>query len=252
RGDTPRLAGVSSFGFSGTNAHVVIEEAPPPATSPAAWHRPRHVVCLSGRSDDALEQTRIHVAHAAAGLPPAEIRHAAHTLNTGRPAWQARSAWIAGEGDDLQNVLNNPPVARGTVRAPVRVAFLFPGQGAQFHGMGRDLYESHPVFRAVINECREAAAGLLDRDLMDVLTGTDERLVGLTRYTQPALFAIEIALARLWQDWGVEPAWVLGHSLGEYAAACVAGLWPVREAMALVVERGRLMEEHGRGGAMLA
>jgi acyl transferase domain-containing protein/acyl carrier protein len=266
RGDAPRIAGVSSFGFSGTNAHVLIEEAPPARPASASAARPVHLLALSARTEDALrEQVRRYAAHLGVhgDLPIADV---CFTANAGRSHFRHRLGVLAGSTAELRGRLEaqlrgesvagvvDPP--SGKPRAREEAAFLFTGQGAQFVGMGRELYETQPVFRAVMDRCDRILRGLLDRPLVDVLYGGDDagrsRLLDQTAYTQPALFAVEMALASLWRSWGIEPAVVMGHSVGEYAAACVAGVFPLEDGLTLIAHRGRLIQSLPEGGAMAA
>jgi acyl transferase domain-containing protein/pimeloyl-ACP methyl ester carboxylesterase len=270
RGAEPRVAGVSSFGASGTNTHVIVEEAP--AAGPRrpehdhAMERPEHVVTLSARTDAALGALagRYVEALAAAELPLGDL---AFTANTGRAPFAQRLAVRAGSVAELRDLLGRhlagerlSDVWAGTVKGRTRpkVAFLFTGQGSQYAGMARELYDTEPGVRADLDRCDRVLRDHLDQPLLSVLFGEgsgedgDAGLIDQTRYTQPALFAVEYAVARLWMRWGVEPAAMLGHSVGEYAAACVAGVFSLEEGLALVAERARLMDELPAGGAMAA
>jgi acyl transferase domain-containing protein len=255
-----RIAGVSSFGFSGTNSHVVLEEAPAPAAASRTTERPLHIFTLSARSGEAVEQ--LAASHAARLDAAASIGDVCHTANAGRNHFEQRAAIVADSIASLRDGLT--ALAGGRERAGVHravagaaddqpIAFLFTGQGSQYAGMGRELYESQPVFRAVLDRCDEWSRGVLEPSLLSVMHGTaDAALLDETRYTQPALFALEYALAELWQSWGVRPAAVAGHSIGEYVAAVVAGMMPAEDAFRLVLERARLMQELPAGGAMAA
>ena len=251
RGARPRVAGVSSFGFSGTNAHVLVEEAPLPARrdSDPARERPVHVMALSARSDAALlELARAHEAALAELAPDALVADLCHTVNVGRSGLERR-AWALGAtaGElraSLAELRREPARAPRAVRRALerpRPVFMFTGQGAHWPGMGRELFASQPVFRAEIERCSAVLAPLLDLRLEALLF--DEQhgpRQGDARLSPPAAFAFAVALAALWRAWGVEPAAVIGHSLGEYAAACVAGVLDVEHGLRLVAERGRL------------
>ncbi|MFI6099351.1 type I polyketide synthase [Lentzea sp. NPDC051213] len=238
-GPQPRRAGVSGFGMGGTNAHAVLEE--PPSRPPMAASRSRQLLVLSAASEEALEDSRqrlaAHLAHD--GAPLADV---SHTLRTGRRALRHRLAVVAGDRTEACLLLGQPWTGSGDRREAV---FLFPGQGSQYAGMAGQLDQEEPVFRAALDEC----AALVPFDLREVL-GDAERLTR-TRFTQPALFAVEYALAKLWEHWGVRPSAMLGHSVGEYVAACLAGVMSLAEALELVVARGELMDRLP-GGAMLS
>ncbi|MFP5289364.1 MAG: type I polyketide synthase, partial [Thermoanaerobaculia bacterium] len=223
---TPRRAGVSSFGIGGTNAHVVLEEAPRPVSSPSA--RKRHLLVLSARSEEALDAATERLAPYLERYDLADI---AWTLGTGRHSFTERRFLVApGRGESGR-----------AEPGPRSVAFLFSGQGSQYPGMGRGLYEEEPVFRHWIDR----AAELLG---MDLLGASD---LQPTEIAQPALFAFEYALAQQWMAWGITPAALLGHSIGEYVAACLATVVSFEDALRLVALRGRLMQEMPPG-AMLA
>jgi myxalamid-type polyketide synthase MxaC len=258
-----RIAGVSSFGFSGTNAHVVLEEAPPPSPPPAAVDPPRplHLLTLSARSRPTLLALAARYADllgSAGALDPADICFTSHV---GRAHFEHRLVAVGGSSSSLRDVLIRMTAqgeARGGVEghAPAgarrKVAFLFTGQGSQYAGMGRELYDTHPAFRRTLDRCAELLGPHLDRPLLSVMypASGDEPLIDETAYAQPALFALEVALAELWRSWGVEPDAVIGHSVGEYAAAYVAGVFSLEDAVALVAARGRLMQALPRDGEM--
>ncbi|MBP7569537.1 MAG: acyltransferase domain-containing protein, partial [Acidobacteria bacterium] len=256
-----RVAGVSSFGFSGTNAHVVIGEAPGrPVAEAFVPARPLHVLPLSARSDAAVES----LAEAYADLlgrdgPLAEVSRSA---GVGRSHLERRAAVIAGSADEARAELEALAAGRPsltTVRGGVAdsagepVVFLYTGQGGQYAGMGRQLYEQEPAFRAGFDRCAGLFASHLPRPIESVVfpSGPDSPL-DETRYTQPALFCLEYALTEMWRAWGITPSFVMGHSLGEYVAACVAGVLPLEDAVRLVAVRGRLASELVTDGLMAA
>ncbi len=262
-GDGSRLACVSSFGLSGTNAHVVLEQAPPRVAAASPRERPRHLLALSAKSAAALQQLASRYYRYLDSEPTVQLADVAYSANTGRAHFAHRVAVSAETTGELRRKLE--ALARGgeTSRststptdggAAPRVAFLFPGQGAQYVGMGRQLYETQPTFRSAVDRCDALLRPYLEQPLLSVLYPDGAELPWLdeTAYTQPALFAIEYALAELWRSWGIEPTAVLGHSVGGYAAACVAGVFSLADALKLIATRGRLMQALPRGGAMAA
>jgi len=254
-GPTPRRAGVSSFGLGGANAHVVLEEAPAP--EPAAPARPWQLIVLSARSEAALDAASGNLSAWLAGHPEADLADVAYTLQVGRRELRCRRAAVCRDAGEARRALDRREPA-SIVSEPGRpAAFLFPGQGAQHAGMGRGLYATEEVFRRAVDDCAGLLAPRLGRDLRDLLFPAEERreeaerLLGETRFAQPALFVVEHALARLWISWGVRPAAMIGHSLGEYVAACLAGVFSLPDALELVVARGEMMQSLP-GGAMLS
>jgi acyl transferase domain-containing protein/D-arabinose 1-dehydrogenase-like Zn-dependent alcohol dehydrogenase/acyl carrier protein len=247
----PRCAGLSSFGFGGTNSHVILEEAPAAKsaglTPPRQVERPLHLLALSAKSDAALDQLKDRYERHLATQVPA-WPDVCYTANTGRNHFETRMAVIARSSD-----WRDATVIRGSSAPRPKVAFLFTGQGSVYPGMGRELYETLPSYRAAIDRCAQILQPLLDLPLTDVLFGVNppRNLLEETRYAQPALFAVEYALAELWRAWGVEPAVLLGHSLGELVAACIGGVFSLEDGLRLVAERGRLMQD-APPGAMAA
>jgi epothilone polyketide synthase D len=260
RGGTPRMAGVSSFGMSGTNAHVIVEEAPPATAVANQIERPRQVLVLSAKTEHALNEQAARYARRLEGCPEQDWADLCHTAATGRSHFEHRLAVVSATAADAASTLYaigngaEPKGAmRGRAQAHPRVAFLFTGQGSQSVGMGRQLFETQPVYRAALERCRDVLRGDLDRDLLDVMFEEDATgRLDETGYAQPALFAVEYALLQLWRSWGIEPAMVLGHSIGEYVAAYAAGVMGDEEALKLVAARGRLMQALPHGGEMVA
>lgn len=250
-GPTPRRAGVSSFGIGGTNVHVVLEEAPVPRPSAPAsgWQ----VLPLSAQNTTALQQAAqqlaAHLEGAGMGQPLTDI---AHTLQAGRRALPVRGAVVADGLATAVQALRSPEAdfdlaSRVPATAP-EVAFLFPGSGTQHANMALALYRDHPVFREEVDRCCDALRATLGMDLRTLLhpapgdeAAADEQLARI-EYAQPALFIVEYAMARLWMARGVQPAVMLGHSLGEYVAACLAGVFSLEDALRIVAARGRLMQ----------
>ncbi|PON16460.1 hypothetical protein C2W62_18340 [Candidatus Entotheonella serta] len=263
---TPRRAGVSSFGIGGTNPHVVLEEAPTRIPHPSS--RPLHLVVLSAKTDTALEQMTTALSEHLAQMdreaqPEVHLADIAYTTQVGRQAFAHRRVCLGRSLDDVQRALESRASSqvfsshgkRPSV-AP-RVAFLFPGQGAQYVNMGRDLYAHEVVFREAIDQCAERLLPYLDFDLRSVLYPSETQVeaaaarIHQTAVTQPALFTVSYALAKLWMAWGVLPQAMIGHSVGEFVAACLAKVMTLDEALALIAARGQLMQSLP-AGSMLA
>ncbi|HEX8907007.1 MAG TPA: type I polyketide synthase, partial [Longimicrobiaceae bacterium] len=275
----PRRAGVSSFGIGGTNAHVVLEEAP--ARAPSGPSRPWQLLALSARTPNALDAAAARLAEHLRAHPELPLADVAFTLREGRKAFAHRRAVVVRQGEDAAEIVAAATPDRtvaGVVEGESRtVAFLFPGLGDHYPNMARGLYEAEPVFRAEVDRCAEILRPLLGMDLREVMfpgpapsdavptPGFDlRRMLGRdaeadpaaerlnhTEIAQPAVFVVDYALARLWMSWGITPAAVIGHSLGEYAAACIAGILSLEDALALVADRARIIQALP-GGAMLA
>jgi acyl transferase domain-containing protein/thioesterase domain-containing protein/acyl carrier protein len=264
RGARPRFAGVSSFGLSGTNAHVILEEAPAERPSGPAAERAAELVVLSARSKGALNAAAGRLREHIEAHPSQGLGEVACGLATTRSPLEHRLAVAATSREGLRASLEAAAAgrtpagtARGVARAPgVKLAFLFTGQGAQTPGMGRGLEAAWPAFRDALDACTTLFDRELDRPLREVMWAepgsAEAALLDQTGYTQPALFAVEYALAALWRSWGVVPELVAGHSLGELVAACVAGVFSLEDAVRLSAARGRLMQALPAGGAMLS
>jgi len=260
RGETPRRAGVSSFGIGGTNAHVVVEEAPPQESSTMAT-RPLHLLLLSAKTGSALDAATANLAEFLKPNENVNLADVAYTLQVGRGSFGHRRVLLCKDRTDALRALEAQDASRVlTLFQEPRhrpVVFMFPGQGTQYVGMARDLYRSEPVFQEQLDLCAEKLSSRLNLDLREVLYPNEageaeaDRLLEQTFITQPALFCIEYALAQLWMSWGVTPRAMIGHSIGEYVAACLANVFSLDDALALVAARGQLMQDLP-SGAMLA
>jgi acyl transferase domain-containing protein len=252
--DGPRLASLNSFGFTGTNAHAVLEEAPRAYRARPQVTRSHQILTVSATSSEA-RHALVDAYHGrlAGAVDETDFQDACFTANVGRAHLRHRAAFVAGSRGEMLEQLASFSDAKAATADPLRtaprVAFVFPGQGAQYAGMGAELYDSQPVFREAIDRCARALASTLDIELKELLFG-DRAELHRTDYTQPALVAIEWALATMWRSLGVEPALLLGHSIGQLAAACVAEMIGLEDALGLAVERGRLMHGVTADGAM--
>ncbi|NEP11408.1 MAG: acyltransferase domain-containing protein, partial [Symploca sp. SIO2C1] len=290
QGKQPRMAGVSSFGMSGSNVHVVLESAPeegnrqtPPlsplgreSTVGANCHSPlqedclepsHHLLTLSAKTEQALEDLVSRYRNYLELHPELELADICYSANRGRSHFQYRLAVLATSTAELKEKLENFHTENEVVglfseelantTSQPKIAFLFTGQGSQYIRMGWELYQSQPTFRSALEECDRLLKPYLEKSLLEVLYSNLENreeisLLDQTIYTQPALFAIEYALVQLWKSWGIKPNLVMGHSVGEYVAATVAGVFCLEEGLKLIAARGRLMQQLPQGGEMLS
>ena len=252
--DGPRRAGVSSFGMGGTNCHVVLQEAPAAQPSVSSW--PGQLLVLSAKTESALKSAAEKLGDYLKEDGGPKLADIAYTLAVGRQAFPHRCAIVCRDKDDVGAFASaqRTVVSESDARP---VAFMFPGQGSQYPGMGFGLYKTFPVFRKEIERCAQMLGPLIRMDLRDAVYH-DSRKVSeggnaFERATvmNSALFAVEYATAKLWMSWGLEPAAVIGHSLGEYAAACIAGVFSLEDALSLVVTRAELLESLGAGGMLV-
>ena len=262
-GTERRLAGVSSFGFGGTNAHVVLEEAPTQTTVTGAVERPLHLFTLSAQSRQALQTLARRYQTFLEAQPALSLVDICFTTSVGRTHFEHRLAIPTESAAQLREQLEAFAAGKQTTglvsgqvgnRSRPKIAFLFSGQGSQYPGMGRQLYDTQQTFRQALERCEELMRPYLEQPLLSVLY-PDTRvslLLEQTAYTQPALFALEYALAELWKSWGIESDVVMGHSVGEYVAACVAGVFSLEDGLKLIVSRARLMQALPQGGEMVA
>lgn len=255
-----RVAGLSSFGFGGTNAHAVIAEPPHcEADSVTTKTRPIQLLTVAAHSAEAASRMANSYSQRLADDPSLDLATFSYSANTARGGYLYRSL-IVGEGREAVQAglarlagktTARPAVSGSGEKGALRSAFLFTGQGSQYPQMGRELYETQPAFRASIDRCSELLEEEMDRRLVDILygEGDDADAINLTKYAQPAIFAIEWSIAQLWKSWGIRPDVLIGHSVGEFAAACVAGVFTLEEGLRLIAARGRLMGElSGKGG----
>ncbi|MGB7624612.1 MAG: type I polyketide synthase, partial [Terriglobia bacterium] len=256
-----RIAGVSSFGLSGTNAHVILEEAPSRAPLSAGDSRPTHVLCLSAKNPAALKQLSARYEDYLATQPATPVSDVCYTANTGRAHFKHRLAIVNSSLEELRARLldfgagnESVCVSSGEVKGilPPKVAFLFTGQGGQYVNMGRALDESEPAFRQIVDRCDELLRPHLPKSLRSVLYPQPGEITPLdeTAYTHVAMFAVQYGLAQLWRSWGVEPGMVMGHSVGEIVAATVAGSMSLEDGLMIMRERGRLMQSLPATGMM--
>ncbi|MEH1779535.1 MAG: SDR family oxidoreductase [Nostoc sp.] len=271
-GSTPRRAGVSSLGIGGTNAHVILEEAPVQVKSQKSKGKSKYLLCLSAKTSSALETATVNLANYLKAHPNVNLADVAYTLQVGRAEFNHRRVLVCEDIEDV--VLQDPErVFTGLVESGVHVGaasrrevtpqeyrpivFMFPGQGAQYVDMGKELYQTEPIFQQQVDLCCQLLQPHLGLDLRSLIYPNEseskaaaERLQQ-TDITQPALFVIEYTIAKLWMSWGISPQTMIGHSIGEYVAACLAGVFALEDALAIVAIRGRLMQQLP-AGAMLS
>lgn len=259
RTDAPRMAGVSSFGVGGTNAHVIMAEPPVLAASGAS--RSKQLFFLSAKSKTSLDAMTENFRQWLAAHPDASLADAAYTLQVGRRSFKHRRLIVGGSHSEVIDAIANKDAqligTRELHEAAPGVVFMFPGQGSQYVHMGRDLCESEPVFKQHFDHCCELFGKEFGADLKAIIfpkAGGEEKAaeqLKQTIYTQASLFTMHYSLAKLWMYWGITPDAMMGHSIGEFAAACLAGVFSLEDAVKLVANRGRMMQELP-GGSMLS
>jgi len=257
-----RYAGVSSFGFGGTNAHIILSQAPNVKGEPRA-ERSQHLLKLTAKSAESLQQSATQTLQFLNENPDVSLSALCHTANAGRSDFENRAVVLAENAEEMKTALTqflggvaSPSVKTAVVKRRVKpkIGFLFTGQGSQYPGMGLKLYQAEPKFKKVLDECDDVLRPILGRSLLALMHGKDPdpSLIHETGFTQPALYALGVALAELMRSWGIQPDFVMGHSVGEYVAASVAGVFSREEGLKLIAERGRLMQELPKNGGMLA
>ncbi|NER24036.1 MAG: SDR family NAD(P)-dependent oxidoreductase [Symploca sp. SIO1C2] len=277
--EQPLRAGISAFGFGGTNAHVILEQAPGQGKSQSPLvplnkgkseelsERGHHILTLSAKSEQALLELARSYENLLGNNFTAAIADICFTANTGRNHFSHRLAIVTSNQQEAAEKLAQISAAEetnGVLSGQLysnnkypKIAFLFTGQGSQYINMGRQLYETQPIFRRTLDQCEKILKPYLEKSILDVIYSEDTQeinsvLIDQTAYTQPALFAMEYALVQLWQSWGIQPDVVMGHSVGEYVAACVAGVFSLEDGLKLIAHRGRLMQQLPSGGEMVA
>lgn len=255
-----RIAGVSSFGASGTNAHILLEEAPLASPSEAEFERPYHLFTLSAKTEKALSELIERYSTHLETHQDLKLADICFTTNTGRSHFNHRLALLAQDRQELLDRLQSSEQNRWSgyleneAKTP-KIAFLFTGQGSQYLNMGKELYETQPIFRQALEQCEAILRSELDWSLLEILypqTSDSDSTLDQTAYTQPTLFALEYALVQLWKSWGIKPNWVMGHSVGEYVAATVAGVFSLEDGLKLIAARGKLMQNLPGEGTMAA
>ncbi|SHL87003.1 amino acid adenylation domain-containing protein, partial [Mucilaginibacter sp. OK098] len=258
-----RIASVSSFGLSGTNAHIILEEPPLQITEHPVVEKPVQLFALSAKNNETLNNLAANYIHFFKNNDDADFSDICYTVNTGRAKMPHRLAFSAENKTEAINKLQlfiegdtKKGIASGKLLNPANTttAFLFSGQGSQYPAMGRELFNAHLVFKENLLKCETVLNDYLDIPLLEIIfpANGDEELIHQTRYAQPAIFAFEYALAKLWMSLGIKPAYIMGHSLGELTAACIAGVFTLEDGLKLVAKRAQLMQGISIAGGMMS
>jgi acyl transferase domain-containing protein len=254
----PRVAGVTSLSLGGANCHAIFAEAPDERQNSSPSGRPAHLLTLSAKSAASLDALALRWAEFLRERPDEDLADLCFSASIGRTHFAHRLGAVASTCEEMASRLSphgedDGRVVRSMAGTRPKIAFLFTGQGSQYTGMARQLYETEPIFSAVIDRCEARLRETLERPLTAVMfDAAEQHRIHQTGYTQPALYALEVALHELWGSWGIAPEAVIGHSIGEYAAAYAAGVFSLEEGLDLVCARGRLMQSLPEGGEMAA
>lgn len=249
----PRRAGVSSFGVGGTNVHVIVEEAPQQSTSGDA--RAKHLLLLSAKTPTALDAATKNLTNYLKTYPEINLADVAFTLQTGRKSFNHRR-FIVCDNHEIENLIPKNSASRILESGSPEIVFMFPGQGSQYVNMGQNLYRDEIIFKQAVDHCAEFLEKNIGKDIRTILyppqgkESDSEKLLKETVYTQSSLFTIGYALSKLWESWGITPKAMIGHSIGEYAAACISGVMSLEDACFLVAHRGKMMQELSTGSML--
>src|SRR5690606_17120437 len=249
--DTLRRAGVSAFGVGGTNVHIILEEYPVGAAEEPIHSEPSgspYLISWSAATETAANAYAEKLARYIEKQPSVSLRDVAFTLHTSRQSFRYRNYVVATSGPACVAQLKSGNWKQHVLtQRSGDVIFMFPGQGAQYAYMGKELYDRFPVYQHTVDHCADLLKESLQADIREVIFADDADRLRNTRYTQPAIFVTEYALASLWISWGIQPAAFVGHSVGEFVGACLAGIFSLADALMLVAERGRLISELSSG-----
>ncbi len=249
----PRRAGVSSFGVGGTNVHVIVEEAPEQASSGIS--RAKHLLLLSAMTETSLDAATKNLTEYLKSHPEINLADASYTLQTGRKSFNHRRIIVC-DNHNIENLTPKNSAARVLETGSPEIVFMFPGQGSQYVNMGQNLYRDEIVFKHAVDECAEILERHLEKDIRSIIYPVkgkeedSENLLRETVYTQPSLFTICYALSKLWESWGIKPSAMIGHSIGEYLCAWISGVMSVQDALFLVANRGKMIQELPHGSML--